>query len=300
MHKKREAKAPKAKTKEARGGARRGNSSFARWRVIVVMLFITGACAWLVAAILGEVYVDNSLSVFQTLQRHQVVLSWLVLAAFCVEGWWPVVIVIGMLGVVCVWLPFYMGVAALVVGYIIWWLGRRWPLWGMMGAAAFWTLGALGTPLLIRGASSLMMPAAGPALVRRFVHWQELLLQIDLNPIWGVGWGQAPLLSQNCLLQPFTFPHHSVLQLWLEGGLFWVTIVWAVGILALVSLWPMRGRAAPFWGWLAALTAFGQQGALWHFGWLYGVLITGVTAYQLCLASMAMVQKGADHVNRNR
>jgi O-antigen ligase len=121
-------------------------------------------------------------------------------------------------------------------------------------------------------------------LERRVVHWQELLLKVDLNPLWGVGWGQAPLLSQNCLLQPFAFPHHSLLQLWLEGGLVWVILVWAAGGVALVALWPVRARGAPFWGWLGGLIVLGYQGSLWDFGWLYGVSVTGVSVFRIGLA----------------
>jgi hypothetical protein len=258
-------------------------------RASVMIVLMSVVLIWLVAPFLGleRVCFDVPLSPLRNLQRNQVVLGWLVLAAFGLEGFWAVLSVFVVLGFVCAGLPFYGGIAALFVGGGIWCVGQRWPLWGLLSAGAFWTFGVFGVPLWVRGMGHLMplvTPFVGGALERRVVHWQELLLKVDLNPLWGVGWGQAPLLSQNCLLQPFAFPHHSLLQLWLEGGLVWVILVWAAGGVALVALWPVRARGAPFWGWLGGLIVLGYQGSLWDFGWLYGVSVTGVSVFRIGLA----------------
>ncbi|MGB1229758.1 MAG: hypothetical protein ACPG7U_01115 [Holosporaceae bacterium] len=137
----------------------------------------------------------------------------------------------------CLALPFYTGVVALVVSTVlsfacIWLVQHFFVGKAVVCAAIFSLLGVLLVwlmPFLINACVSWVMLKApfcewcsdkGLRFVMNLgVHWKELLTLVDQKLWWGWGLGSAEILSQKCLFVPLLFPHNLVLQWWLEGGM---------------------------------------------------------------------------------
>ena len=62
-------------------------------------------------------------------------------------------------------------------------------------------------------------------LMKRMLHWKELLLWIEKSPWFGWGIGSAPKLSNRLIFVPLRFPHNLFLQLWVEGGVISVCLL---------------------------------------------------------------------------
>lgn len=74
----------------------------------------------------------------------------------------------------------------------------------------------------------------------RLVHAKELLIFLAKKPLWGCGVNSTPLLGNNLLFSPLSFPHNFALQLWLEGGGILILLI------AVFLIWGMQSwRAFP-------------------------------------------------------
>ena len=268
------------------------------WRGVFLSLLMAVGVLWLITPFLGwqRPYMYNDLSALRTLQQNQVFLGWLVLGTFglwTVHQFWLACAFALCLAIIGALLPFYMGIVAIIVGFIVCFLRIHWPRVAALCTGALWSVAVLGAPFWVR----VMEPACSyvasygifAPLEGSCIHWQELLTQIDQHFWWGLGWGQSRFVSQSCVLRRFAFPHHALLQLWIEGGFVWVMILWAAGMAALISLGRKGRCATPFYGWMCALSALSYQGSLWDFGWLYGVMAIGIVIYRVCTQKEAPV-----------
>jgi hypothetical protein len=128
-----------------------------------------------------------------------------------------------MLGVCLLVWDAHLAFLALFVGYTLLLLPRRLFTLALCGVllsllAVLWSM-----PWAVKHAHLWLGHGASTekwiTLMKRMLHWKELLLWIDKHPWCGWGMGSAPKLSNRLVFVPLRFPHNMFLQLWIEGGI---------------------------------------------------------------------------------